>query len=1249
MRHLLLLLAIACSLFAQATRTVCSTGCDYTPDQLQTALDAMPGAGCGSTLKLAAGVYTGNLTVPASACTLAHPITVKSSGAIPPTGVRATPNYADSGMFPHLVGAGAGAVLRGARGPSPSRGWVFSGLYLDCSSTQGFPACVEFDTDTIVAGSTAANDLPSDIEFNHVIIRGSRTGRTRVGMVIDGQKYRVVDSWIGDIWDVIATDGQAIRTLSGDGPIDIIDTYLEGQTETLGIGGTGSLFTTPPQGPNPWPDPQSPFPGFLTAGSIPANIVVDESHLSHGLWLRYDGMNPYKWTINQSTRMGQVWILCNDASSGGFGCADASHRVGVYQAQNTGASGATIPTGCLTNGCTFTDGTITWKAISNFAVGENYIGAGIAKNLAECKQCGAWTIKRSFLQHTWEGGGGGGAQGFAITSSHRTNVAPYSVMGPLTFKNNMIDDVAGVLQASALADDADSNIYPTVYSSHVSPYTITSGVNDTLVVDGTTVTLPAGTWTAAEIADNINAALPHLTVQSVSAPVDNGPYWTKYTLTLSGNVRYGMAYDVPFILSSIRNGITRVDLGKSGDNLAMTIECTYDSIYNGGAGRDVCGVAANQVRIMLPYGARLTVNPAATMATPTVASSYHDPSSGNDYLIIVKGQYTSTLPISGNAAAALGLPTGTTVWCTHPVTRQWYGCGVSKGLTFVNNLVTNASTDANKFAAARSPYLIWPSNIHPLEISHNTFDYQYGPAFLGQGTPNSGAIRNNIALYRSAAGTGEISYFGDGRQYGLSWIHSYLCAPPLNETNVTTYSWMAAGSTLPDCQPGVASGNVLPGATLYSAEVLPPGNVVPSSTAAPKSTINASLANVVFTPGSYKLATAGMPYLPPGSYNLFGSETASGNSGGALELGTAFKTDIDGRITKLRYFHPANCSAETRTGSLWTATGVQLATGSFPPGVPGTWMEMTLSPPVNIAAGITYVASYHTGSCYAVNMEDLSQPYGSFPLHVVTPASFYSGSGFPSIGDRMGHAADVVFEATGRIATGTNGTVGSTQAKAEDHTDAGVDMSKLPMIRNLQVTYSDRAAIVSWLDSETSQSIPGVLRLCQNDPDYDPTCTPVGSITAIDPESKTLSDNSDNDNSPKNGLQRNIVVTGLAANTKYYAQLYRGGHYRAFSFTTLAALSGSATVSISRAARTSMGPVTTMLTGYGAAYSRHSGSITGNTASIACSAGSNCSNTVTASSGVPLYLQSQMRNSAGSVLYSYPVSVTIPGGATALP
>ncbi len=1214
----------------------------------QAGLNGIAALGCGSTLTVNAGVYTENVIVPASNCTFANPITVQVNGAVPPPGVRITPNYLDpTPRIPVLQGAAPGTVLKFTFGDGQSNGWVFRGIGVNCSLNAPNQICVEVGTQDWFAFTAAmavplnatSHNLPTDIAFDHCILRGSRVGQARVGMQLNGQNLRVVDSWLGDLWDYAATDGQAIRSLSGDGPIDIINTYLDAQTETLGVGATGSIITTPSL---IYGSPTT----FLTAGSIPDNITVDHSHLTHGLWLRYDGMNPYTWTPGQLTRMGQVWIAYTNNDP-------LQARIGVYQATNMGTTGSSFPKNFCTDvlGCTFGDGTIIWRAISNFAAGETYIGPGIAKNLAECKQCGAWTIKRSFLQHAWEGGGGGGAQGFALTFSHRTNVAPYSVMGPITFKDNIIDDVAGVLQASAFGDDADGNIYPTVRSSMPGPYIITAA-NNTLVIDGTTITLTTGTRTAADVAEEINAALPHLTVVSVAEPREFPPYWTKYTLTLSGNVSFAQSYDAAPILAAVRNGITRTDLGQSMDNISTSIVCTWDSLYNGGAGRTICdGTGQNQVELMYPYGARIAVASGATISIPTVASSYHDASTNGDYLMIVKGQYFTALTISGPAAAALGLPATTTLYCTHPITRQWYACGVSKGLTFVNNLITNASTATNKFASWRSPYLIWPSNIHPLEISHNTFDYQYGTAFVGQGVPNSGAIRNNVMLYRNAASSGETAYFGDGRQTGLSWIHSYLCPPPLDAATIATYQWMANGTPLPACPAGVASGNILPGATVDAAnETLPSGSLVGSSSAVPKSSINAPVSAIVLSKDGYSLAAPGTRVPPIVNGSIYGAySTTSLWNDSSVELGIRFKSDVDGNVTGVRYYKVAGCAAAT-TGSLWAMDGTQLATGVFGPAADNSWTTLTFTSPVAITAGTPYIASFHT-TCIPI-MSGVSTTFDNTPLHSLGAYFAYGASAvFPNTANSgTNYSADIQFTSTGRLVVGQAGTIGSAQAKApNDHTDAGVDTSKLPLIRNLQVTYSDRAAIISWLDSEVSRNIPGVLRLCDTDPDYNPTCPPAGSIGSADAATGAIADNSDNDSSPKNGLQRYIVVTGLAPNTKYYAQLYRGGHYRAFSFTTMAALSGSVNVSFARTASASMGPVANMVTTYGATYSRLTGVVMGSAAPVACSPGTTCSAAVTAPAGAPLYLQPQMRDSGGKTLYSYPVSVTIPGGATVAP
>ena len=94
-----------------ATKKVCTTGCDYTPAQLQTAIDAMAN---GDTLLLESGhTFTGNFTMPEVACAandatcwktiktgVSSTGTVLSTSLFPADHMRASPSY--SGTFAKL-------------------------------------------------------------------------------------------------------------------------------------------------------------------------------------------------------------------------------------------------------------------------------------------------------------------------------------------------------------------------------------------------------------------------------------------------------------------------------------------------------------------------------------------------------------------------------------------------------------------------------------------------------------------------------------------------------------------------------------------------------------------------------------------------------------------------------------------------------------------------------------------------------------------------------------------------------------------------------------------------------------------------------------------------------------------------------------------------------------------------------------------------------------------------------------------
>ncbi|MCS3742993.1 DUF4082 domain-containing protein [Rhizobium sp. BK661] len=106
----------------------------------------------------------------------------------------------------------------------------------------------------------------------------------------------------------------------------------------------------------------------------------------------------------------------------------------------------------------------------------------------------------------------------------------------------------------------------------------------------------------------------------------------------------------------------------------------------------------------------------------------------------------------------------------------------------------------------------------------------------------------------------------------------------------------------------------------------------------------------------------------PSGTGLFSSTDAptivAGNDPGSVELGVKFTTSERGEITGLRYYKSAQDTG-THVGSLWTSSGVLLASATFSNETTSGWQTVTFSQPVSISAGVTYVASYHSNGFYA--------------------------------------------------------------------------------------------------------------------------------------------------------------------------------------------------------------------------------------------------------------------------------------------
>ncbi len=86
-------------------------------------------------------------------------------------------------------------------------------------------------------------------------------------------------------------------------------------------------------------------------------------------------------------------------------------------------------------------------------------------------------------------------------------------------------------------------------------------------------------------------------------------------------------------------------------------------------------------------------------------------------------------------------------------------------------------------------------------------------------------------------------------------------------------------------------------------------------------------------------------------------------------------------------------------GSLWTASGQLIATGTFTNETASGWQQLNFGTPIAMTAGTTYIASYHTNSGhYSVSRSYFTSQFNSGSLHVPVNGGvfLYGAGGFPT-------------------------------------------------------------------------------------------------------------------------------------------------------------------------------------------------------------------------------------------------------------
>ena len=203
-----------------------------------------------------------------------------------------------------------------------------------------------------------------------------------------------------------------------------------------------------------------------------------------------------------------------------------------------------------------------------------------------------------------------------------------------------------------------------------------------------------------------------------------------------------------------------------------------------------------------------------------------------------------------------------------------------------------------------------------------------------------------------------------------------------------------------------SSGNAVAGSVSFNAAdtvaTFTPASSLAGSTAYTATVSGAQNASGTPMGSAYSWSfTTGAVASCPCSIWQDGTPTGSSDAAdtSAVNLGVQFQASSSGHITGVRFYKESD-NTGTHVGSLWTASGTLLATGTFTSETASGWQELDFSSPVAITAGTTYVASYFTSAGhYASTSGGLASAVTNGPLTALAGGGVYayaSSNAFPS-------------------------------------------------------------------------------------------------------------------------------------------------------------------------------------------------------------------------------------------------------------
>jgi hypothetical protein len=313
-----------------------------------------------------------------------------------------------------------------------------------------------------------------------------------------------------------------------------------------------------------------------------------------------------------------------------------------------------------------------------------------------------------------------------------------------------------------------------------------------------------------------------------------------------------------------------------------------------------------------------------------------------------------------------------------------------------------------------SPVAITAGTTYVASYSTSTGHYALTNNGLASAVANSPltALASGGVYAYGAAGTFPSSVY-QASNYWVDVVYSQSAGSTPPSVTTVTPSQGATGVAVSVTPTATFSQPVVPNTVSFTVKdsggITVPGSVsfngantvatfTPSASLAASTTYTATVSGAQNTSGVAMTSpfswsfTTGTPTQCPCSIWQNGTPTGAVDAAdtSAVNLGIQFQASSSGHITGIRFYKESD-NTGTHTGSLWTASGTLLATGTFTNETASGWQELDFSTPVAVAAGTTYVASYSTSTGhYAFTSNGLGSAVTNGPLTALASGGVYA-------------------------------------------------------------------------------------------------------------------------------------------------------------------------------------------------------------------------------------------------------------------